>query len=463
MHPTPKSREGIAEWQEPGLAPECKGTFRLHWFCAHPSIVREGSASEKPASLQLLELLKGDEEFPQDLLQSQDSEWALLPLHPLQAAKALEEEHVHDWLGCGLLRFLGPLGRAYRPTSSMRTVYHEDSAIMLKLSMPARLTNSVRVNKCGELDAGAEAARLWKTEVGRRMAERFPTFRMIEDPAWITLHDGREGLAESGFEMIVRDNPFRGDAAEQVTAIAALSQEALPGSRGSRLSSIIEEIARREGRTVAETSIDWFRRYLDLSLRPLIWLYASFGIGLEAHGQNSLVRLRDGYPETFYFRDNQGYYYRRSKIKELNVLLPGIGAISGNAYDDELVDERVRYYLFINHLFGLINGFGMAGLIDEGVLLAELRSVLEGLQAELQDANGCSLPLIDDLLDGRTIACKANLLTVLSGIDELEQHLEQAVYVDVDNPLVSQLPGREVLQRAKRATIMWRQERVRHG
>jgi siderophore synthetase component len=464
MHPTPKSREGLAEWQEPAVSPECKGAFRLHWFRAHPSIVREGAGSEKAASLLLMELLREDEKFPQALLRPQDAEdWKPLPLHPLQAAKALEDEHARDWMERGLLRYLGPLGREYLPTSSMRTVYHEDSAIMLKLSMPAKLTNSVRVNKRSELEAGAEAARLWRTEVGIRMTERFPAFRVIGDPAWITLHDGRKGLAESGFEIIIRDNPFRGEAAEQVAPIAALYQEALPGSAGSRLFAIVEDIAIREGRTAMEVSLSWFMRYLDLSLRPMVWLYACFGIGLEAHGQNSLVRLKDGYPETFYFRDNQGYYYRRSKLEELNALLPGIGESSGNAYDDELVDERVRYYLFINHLFGLVNGFGMAGLIEEGVLLAELRSALEGLQAELREANGCSLPLIDGLLDGRTIACKANLLTVLSGIDELEQQLEQAVYVEVDNPLVSQLPGREVLQRAKRATIMWRQERVRHG
>ncbi|MHA6482889.1 IucA/IucC family protein [Paenibacillus sp. strain BS8-2] len=463
MHPTPKSREGLPEWQEPGLTPECKGAFRLHWFCAHPSIVLEGSESEKTASVHLTELIQDDERFPQDLLQQQDAKWTPLPLHPLQAAKALEAEHVRDWLERGVLKYLGPLGREYRPTSSMRTIYHEDSAIMLKLSMPARLTNSVRVNKCSELVAGAEAARLWKTEVGKMMEERFPAFRVIGDPAWMTLHDGREGLLESGFEIIIRDNPFRGAAGEQVAPIAALCQEALPDCPSSRLHAIIGGIAEREGRPVTDVALCWFRRYLDISLRPMLWLYANFGIGLEAHGQNSLVRLQDGYPENFYFRDNQGYYYRRSKLQELNALLPGIGESSGNVYDDELVDERVRYYLFINHLFGLINGFGMAGLIEEGVLLAELRSTLEGFQAELLESKGCTLALIDGLLDGRTISCKANLLTVLSGIDELEQHLEQAVYVEVDNPLVSQIPGREMLQRAKRATVMWRQERVRHG
>jgi spermidine-citrate ligase len=456
FHPTPKSRQGLKSGNGSEYEPELKGRFQLHYFSAHRSLVTEDSGYDASAG----ELIKWEidsdpsctEQFKAAYCANPDV--VLLPVHPIQAEWLLSQEHVKKWMDQGLITYLGPIGRKYMPTSSIRTVYHPEARFMLKLSLQAKITNSMRVNKLHELIGGVEGARLLKHGIPL-LKERFPQFEVIADNAYMTLMtDGKE----SGFEMILRENPFRGHAAKQVVQIAALVQDPLPGCR-SRLAVIIDSISRKEGRSRSQVALEWFRQYMSISLYPMLWLYLTYGIALEAHQQNCLVQLKNGYPDRLYYRDNQGFYYCRSMLPTLERLLPGIGDKSRNVYPDEIVDERFRYYLIVNHMLGLINGFGAEGLIDERLLLAELRAAL----ASFLPINREPSDLLHSLLMERQISCKGNLLTRLYDMDELENPLEQAVYVYMENPLVEQLPSMHVIHKAKLVTFNWRKAAVRNG
>ena len=48
---------------------------------------------------------------------------------------------------------------------------------------------------------------------------------------------------------------------------------------------------------------------MNISLKPMVWMYLQYGVALEAHQQNSVVQLKDGYPVKYYFRDNQGFIF----------------------------------------------------------------------------------------------------------------------------------------------------------
>ena len=89
-------------------------------------------------------------------------------------------------------------------------------------------------------------------------------------------------------------------------------------------------------------------------------------------------------------------------------------------------------------MFGLINGFGVAGLIEEEILLFELRSVLETFLPYNREPS----TFLRGLLEENKLACKANLLTRFFDVDELTNPLEQAIYVQVENPLVREVAVR---------------------
>ncbi|BCE12211.1 hypothetical protein RSC2_04007 [Bacillus paralicheniformis] len=431
MHPTPKSRQGMKPEEENIFSPELKGEFQLHYFKAHASLVLHDSSTGTKAPLVIQEELRNDPMIDNAWLDEQtaDPDFALLPAHPLQARALLEEPYVQKLIDQGLLTYLGAKGRTFTATSSVRTVYSKHSRYMYKFSVPIKITNSLRVNKQKELDRGVEMARLLQTELGQRLKQEFPGFRVITDPAYISIR-GENG--ESGFEVVIRENPFYEDD-RSACLVAGLCQDHAFGKE-SRLSSVIRGLALEEGRTTEEVSIDWFDKYLSISLEPVLWLFETYGLAIEAHQQNAVIRLKNGYPETFYYRDNQGYYYSKSKAGILSKLIEDLSERSETICTDGVAVERLRYYFFFNHLFGLVNGFGCEGLIREETLLSMIRERLE----KAEHIYGIT-ELTDSLLRFSELPCKANLLTRFYDMDELTGSLEtQSRYTSVGNPLLKE-------------------------
>jgi siderophore synthetase component len=435
LHPTPKSRQGIDEDEEHLFAPERKGSFQLHFFRAMNEIVEEDSIYSESATTLIKEELKKDP-FVSDTFKDsycQEDGYSLIPVHPLQARKLLGKEDVCHLIQEGKLSYLGPHGRKFYPTSSVRTVYHRDATFMYKFSIPVKITNSLRINKRKELDRGVEVSNLLQSGLYNELKELHPGFSMIQDPAYLTL---KLGTDESGFEVVIRENPFQKEAERRTTLLAGLCQDHIGGG-SSHLANIIFTIAKNEQINIGQASETWFRRYIQVSLRPLYWLYSKKGIALEAHQQNSIIKLDEhGYPFTFYYRDNQGYYFMESKAEYLKQLLPTLNEKSDTICADLVAEERFRYYFFFNHLFGLINAFGVNQLIDEHRLLSILKDELNDLLEQYGDPTN----LINSLLHDETLPCKANLLTRVYDMDELVGSLEtQSVYTNVANPILTKV------------------------
>ncbi|MCR8847729.1 IucA/IucC family siderophore biosynthesis protein [Rossellomorea sp. SC111] len=439
LHPTPKSKQGLTEQEDHLYSPEYKGEFQLHYFSADISLVEQDSSADKSAASIIFEELKEDSDVDQLWLQKllEEGERVLLPVHPLQVKTLLEKVNVQDLMEEERLEYIGPLGKRFTATSSFRTVYSKESRYMYKFSVPVKITNSLRINQKKELARGVEVSKLLETEVGKSLNKEFPHFKVIQDPAYLNL-DLKEEV--SGFELVIRENPFY-ENSRGTSLIAALCQDHAYGGM-ARIHSIIKGIAQRENRSLEEVSQDWFSRYLSLTLDPMIWLFHTYGIALEAHQQNSVIQLRNGYPETFYYRDNQGYYYSESKVEKLKEFLPELNQVSDTICADEVAEERLRYYFFFNHLFGLINGFGASGLIDEEKLMNLVKERLEYHEQQWgEDSN-----LLSSLLYQPVLPCKANLLTRFYDMDELVGPMEaQSVYTMVKNPLAKEVEIHHVL------------------
>lgn len=431
FHPTPKSKQGISEKDEWIYSPELKGEFQLHYFLAEPSIVIQDSSEVRSASEIIKQELAGDLEISSEFRETYcqtESRYSIIPAHPLQAKVLIEKEEVKRLIEQGTLIYVGPLGKKFTATSSFRTVYSATSRYMYKFSVPVKITNSLRANLQKELDRGVEIAKLIDSKVGDMLKEQYPSFRIIKDPAYLTIKTTEQ---ESGFDVDIRENPFY-ENNEQASLIAGLCQDNAYGAP-SRLGAIIRKLSADENRSTEEVSKDWFKTYLSMTLKPMLWLFEVYGIVLEAHQQNSIIQLQDGYPSTFYYRDNQGYYYCESKVDRLLKILPELSEKSFTICSDEVAEERLQYYFFFNHLLGLINNFGTEGLVSEKTLLQLVQEQLETSSRESGD-EGLNR-VIARLLHARELSCKANLLTRFHDMDELVGSLEtQSVYTTIENP-----------------------------
>ncbi|MER7184132.1 IucA/IucC family protein, partial [Streptomyces hyaluromycini] len=440
LHPTPKSREGLTESEARLYSPELRGSFPLHWMAVASSLLITDSAwTERgrpvPAP-HLMERLSGT------VLPLPHGCAAALPLHPWQAREIGHREETAALLDAGLLRDLGPLGAPWHPTSSVRTVHRTGAPAMLKLSLGLRITNSRRENLRKELHRGVEVHRLLRTGLAKQWQAAHPGFDIVRDPAWLAV-DGLDGRPVPGLDVVIRHNPFT--PTDDVSCVAGLvtplpldipETEGRPRPNRSRLARVVSRLAERTGRPVGAVSAEWFLRYLEQVVRPVLWLDSEAGIALEAHQQNTLLLLdADGWPAGGRYRDNQGYYFRESRRDDLDARLPGIGEHSDTFVSDEVTDERFAYYLGINNVLGLIGAFGSQRLADERLLLAAFRRFLTDAAAGPARLR-TSLPA--RLLDSPVLRCKANLLTRLHGLDELVGPVDtQSVYVTITNPLHS--------------------------
>ncbi|WP_262413094.1 IucA/IucC family protein [Actinacidiphila acidipaludis] len=429
LHPTPKGREGLSEGESTAYSPELRGRFPLHWLGVDRRLLATDSAwterGRAVAAADVLAALAGPGlRLPENV--------APLPLHPWQARDIRHRPAVKALFDAGLLRDLGPLGEPWHPTSSVRTVYRPGAAAMLKLSLGLRITNSRRENLRKELARGTEVHRLLRSGLATQWQAVHPGFDIVRDPAWLAVDD-LDGEPVRGLDVVLRHSPFGvGDRAHCVAGL--VSPRPWPGVAApelrSRLAAVMGRLAERTRRPCAAVAAEWFLRYLEAVVRPVLWLDGQAGIALEAHQQNTLVLLdADGWPCGGRYRDNQGYYFRESHRAALDRRLPGIGSASDTFVPDEVADERFAYYVGINNVFGLIGAFGAQGLADEELLLAGFRRFLG-----TATGHGSSLP--ERLLTSTHLRSKANLLTRLQGMDELVGPVDtQSVYVTIPNPL----------------------------
>ncbi|MEV6803568.1 IucA/IucC family protein [Streptomyces sp. NPDC051132] len=443
LHPAPKSREGLTEAEAGRYSPETHGSFPLHWFAVAPSLLATDSAwTERGRPVPAGDLVR---RLAGPGLPLPDG-YTALPLHPWQAREVRHRPAVAALLDSGLLRDLGPLGTHWHPTSSVRTVHRPGAPAMLKLSLALRITNSRRENLRKELHRGVEVHRLLRTGLAERWRTAHPAFDIVRDPAWLAVDDP-DGLPLPGLDVMIRHNPFT--PADDVGCVAGLLSPrpfAVPPADAaprpatwpvrSRLAHLLARLAVRTGRPLGAVAAEWFLRYLEQVVRPVLWLDGEAGIALEAHQQNTLLLLDgDGWPAGGRYRDNQGYYFRASRRAELASRLPGIGEHSDTFVPDEVADERFAYYLAVNNVFGLIGALGSQHLADERLLLAAFRRFLAALASGPAPLRS-SLPGL--LLDSPGLRCKANLLTRLRGLDELAGPVDtQSVYVTIANPLHS--------------------------
>ena len=427
MHPAPKSRTGFVheEWQK--YSPEACGQTQMHYWLVAPEYIAEGTALEQAFSIQLKQEIKWHLSESELETLAAYAHYKLLPLHPWQA-RYLQSKVWFKSLKAKLkIIDLGEKAWIFSPTTSVRTLASFNAPWMLKPSLSVMITNSIRVNLAKECHRGEMTHRLWHSELGRDILKQCPTLKAVNDPAWIALQVNDEIIDET--ICIVRDQPFIPE--QQVTCIASLCQDH-PVEERNRFNALFDQIASQQKlNDKAQIAHDWFKTFLNISLRPLMYVYHRYGMAFESHQQNVLVELKDGWPQWLWLRDNQGFYYIEELADEILQQFPELNDKAHAVGSKAFVDERFSYYFFGNTLFGIINAIGATGFVSEQDLLSVLQQHLFDLLKQYPESS-----LIQSLLYQPTLPYKGNLLTRLYELDELIAPVEnQSVYIQLANPL----------------------------
>lgn len=441
LHPIAKSREGFSSADLENYSPETAGRFQLHYFIADMSMIHQDSALTDSAADIIKQLLGTQLETATDidprLLHAfSDNNKGLIPVHPWQAGYLCHLDEVKTLLESGHLEYIGPQGAPFTATTSVRTVFNEDCPFMLKFSLNVRITNSERINKHWELDRVVETARLMQMPVADDIKATAPDFEIVQEPAYISLIV--DGKVMDGFSCIFRDAEAFIDPNRDITAVTSLVQDSpcnTNGQQQSRLFNIINNISTSEKRDLNVVAMDWFDRYITVSIESLMKLFIEWGLCFEPHGQNTLIEMQDGYPSRCFCRDGQGFFHRQASHDDWCKIMPAKGEETESIFPEDLARERLIYYPFINQVFSIINALGTQGLAQESDLMARLRQRMASLAKEPQRY---PFSLLDVLDNAEQLPCKGNLLTQLYNMDELVGDIAtQSVYVTIPNVYLS--------------------------
>ncbi|WP_162830042.1 IucA/IucC family protein [Amycolatopsis palatopharyngis] len=394
FHPTPKSAEGFDENDLAHFAPELGASFVPHQLAVAEELLLQRRITDTDWT-------------PAEVREHVPAGFVPLPAHPWQVRHLLAQPRVRTLVEEGGLVPLGPLGPRVYPTSSVRTVCDPGFPSSWKLPLHVRITNFVRTNPVEHLRRATDASML----IGRLL------------PGWSCA--GFEVLLESGFRTIdpevaggdlsaefgvlYRDNPFHANG-QSPRVLAALLEEG-PGGEPPELVRWVWE---------AGDTLEWLRHYLRISLLPLLGVFAADGVSFEAHVQNSLLCMEDGWPVRFWVRDLEGVSVSRDRIPaRAGEYAPAPD--SPVCYDDAEAWSRLRYHAVTNQLGHVLRVLGRHTGTGEKRLWRVVREEV----AACEPAGSCGR----DLLTARSLPAKANLLSRFSGRGE------RPLYVDVPNPL----------------------------
>lgn len=389
FHPFPKNTAGFTEDEVKAFCPELRTSFPLGYFAVKKEVFQEEWVSEE----KRISLDETVEAHVQRMLGDKRDGYELLPMHPWQYEHVQSIRAVKDYIEQEKLIPLGRFGPLAYPTSSVRTVYVPDLQCNLKLPLNIQITNMMRNNNREQMRRTLDAAKYLRQRNG-----------FGDEPHTAIAYE--EGVCTCQFEddevtklFTVAYRPIEFDVASTFV-LSSLVEAPVPGEP-SRLFSLVDR------RRIDE----WFRRYLDISLLPIVRLADEKGIHFEAHLQNSLLTIKDGMPHAFIVRDLEGVSVNREKAdKDADTSGPLF-------YTKEQAWARTSYYFIVNHLGSFIHALARDIQVGEEHFWGIVRDALA------QEYERHAGEYVLHLLTVPAFDAKKNLTSCLTGESETPSYV----------------------------------------
>lgn len=287
-------------------SPEGGRTFQLKWLAAKKDSLVMGLDDELNNEALLKESLASHEieKFKADLGDRNLEDWFIFPVHPWQWRRYIQiqfQDHIYH----NELVYLGKAGDFYRPQASVRTLsnVYRPWKSDIKLSLSILNTSCVRGIPPKYIKVGHKLSKFISGIIaGDELFKRAGT-ESLNEKAAISMRnknfDGLDGVAYRYHEMlgvVWRSSALEAGGGVQVVPTAALAHRQF--GEGYLIEKYIKESKLAPS--------EWFELYFKKVFIPLYHLQLAYGIGLVAHGQNILLKMKDGIPVGMALKDFHG-------------------------------------------------------------------------------------------------------------------------------------------------------------
>lgn len=341
-----------------------------------------------------------------------------IPVHPAQYAR--------------LPRILGDAwGSEVRPVTharvrarallSLRTV--AVSGMHLKLAIDAHTTSARRLVSTMSVANGPAVSGLLRTIAARDPQVARLDVAFEDDAAGLRFE--HLGARAHQLGCILRDGrPFEGtESRAQALVCAGLDAAAVDGEDSRPIEALCDAF---EG-SLPERAAELWRSYVDALFVPCAHLLFRYGVSLEPHLQNTLVRQTPGGTLRFVVRDLGGIRLHRPRL-----------AVNGLDFEDapgsfiatdDLGEVRNKFAHTLLHA----HAHSVIGWLEHRCGLSP-RIAWQHLAERLQAAAAAGPPTAaEDLAHLRASSVAAKCLFVMRIVDQSSDY----VFTDVDNPLAS--------------------------
>ncbi|WP_432467584.1 GNAT family N-acetyltransferase [Agarivorans sp. Z349TD_8] len=448
MHPAAKSCEPLNAQQQRQYLPEHAGQFAIEWFAVHqqhfvgqcslgqPEQDSTGTAQTELQRVQQQLLAFFQASFaqqPELVAQAQlGQEWWPLPMHPLQAQAWRNSDSATQL--SAVVKDLQLNSTGWTATSSTRAIYHPQLPWMLKVSLPVKLTNSLRLLSSTEAERGIQFSRLLQTRSGQELQQRLPSTCFMEEPLWAAIADQHGNVLDLSLSCL-RQNPFY-QASDEAQTLAPANYYLLASANQTSLAQPsaqtcrwIRGYAEQQNLSQQNAALVWFSAFMDQVIAPLCIARSDYGIVLLAHQQNIVLQIENNLPAGMAYRDCQGIGLTDLALKrfkeEFNQQPPAYFMPA------QQLNPFHAYYLIGNTLLNTIAAIGAEGLISEQQLWSLCCDKLSALRA----ARPKDSSFYDYVLDSPTLHWKRNFYCFLADHNEATLSDPSRIYCDIANPL----------------------------
>ena len=293
------------------------------------------------------------------------ADYELLPIHPWQLDRALKDRYA-DALADGRVIVIPEARILARPLLSLRTLAPatDRRAAHLKTAVDIRLTTATRVVSPATTHNGPLMSALL-AEICRREHDFGGRFVGLAELASASYRPvpGEPVDTAASLAAIVRESPERhaadGEIALPVAALAARS----PLSGRPLLADVLDELASTHQRARCDTAAGFLASYCDCMLPALFTLLSRWGVALEAHGQNTVVVLRNGLPVRLLYRDFGSIRVSKKRLARSGLRAPALmGALLTD--DDDELRAGLFFPLVSTNLSQVVAALGRVAEID---------------------------------------------------------------------------------------------------
>lgn len=363
-------------------------------------------------------------------------EYLFVPVHEWQLRKVVATRYARE-ICDGLIVPIPAARLRAEPTMALRTLLTEPGEsgrrIFVKAALDIQVTSTRRTISVHTTANGPEFSRVLDRIVA---AEPALTGRVL-----LMSELAGAGFASGGFPSRDLSALLR----EGLTDRLAPGEVAVPGCALYARSPVTGRtvLAELVDRYVAQSRgvpLDFLAEYATLLLTPTITLMTGYGLGLEAHLQNTVPTFVDGVPTRMAFRDWGGmrvYLPRLAASGHRAVVRPGSVTVAG---DVNVMRAKVAYTALQNHLGEVVARLATSHGVPEPDAWQRVGAVLRGIVADLAarprlrahaEADGAAL-FASRLPHKALLAMR---LSALGGTASLPAS-DRDRYVDVPNPLL---------------------------